>query len=80
MYTQPKQEGWRCSVIPGKKITVQLDEILHEEIEDLQVKGIKETGEKPSKEEVIAAGLFELSKEKKEKRGRRSEFDELFSL
>lgn len=77
----------------GKK-TVQLDEVLHQEIENLQKEFMKETGEKPpSKEKVIEAGIKnsheneiletvfqEKKKEKRTRDGAGSKFDDLFTL
>lgn len=71
----------------GKKKPVQLDEELHDVIEDVQLEFSKETGEKPpGKEDVIAAGLVqsepdelvgelfqEKRKKKREKERRRKE-------
>jgi hypothetical protein len=64
----------------GKK-PVQLEEEFHEIIEDVQTEFMKETGKKPSKEEVLGAGLTssepddvlgELFEKKKNERARRS--------
>lgn len=79
----------------GKK-TVNLDELLHQEIENIQRQWVKKTGENPpSKEEVIQAGiekthdeeilegLFQKKKQdkkKKEEDGMGSRFDDLFSI
>jgi len=79
----------------GKK-PVQLNEEFHDVIEDVQTEFMKETGKKPSKEEVIGAGLtssepddvlaelFESKKRSRRKRKKRkkgkSAFDKYFSL
>lgn len=85
--------GWFLEV--GRKKPVQLDEELHDVIEDVQLEFSKETGERPpGKEDVIEAGLLQSepdeivgelfqkkrAKKKKEKRRREKQGSEFDQL